>query len=65
MLTEAPTELEAATIVGYLESNGITAAVNGPDLPWPGLPHAAVQILVHSKDLERARKLLEKTQKNG
>ena len=65
MLTEAPSELEAATIVGYLESNGISAAVKGQDSPYQGLPLAAVQILVRSDDLERARELLDEAQESG
>ena len=65
ILTEAPSELEAATIVGYLESNGIGAAVQGQDSPYQGLPLAAVQILVRSEDLERARKLLDEAQEGG
>jgi len=65
MLTEAPSELEAATIVGYLESNGIRAAVQGQDSPYQGLPLAAVQILVRSEDLERARKLIARSGTRG
>ena len=65
ILTEAPSELEAATIVGYLESNGIGAAVKGQDSPYQGLPLAAVQVLVRSEDLERARKLLDQAQESG
>jgi len=65
MLTEVPSELEAAPIVGYLESNGITAALQGQDSPYQGLPLAAVQILVRWEDLERARELLEQAQESG
>ena len=65
ILTEAPSELEAATIVGYLESNGISAAVKGQDSPYQGLPLAAVQVLVRSEDLERARELLDEAQESG
>ena len=65
ILTEAPSELEAAPIVGFLESNGIGVAVQGQDSPYQGLPLAAVQILVRSEDLERARKLLDEAQEGG
>jgi hypothetical protein len=65
ILTEAPSELEAATIVGYLESNGIRAAVRGQDSPYQGLPLAAVQILVRSDDLDRARALLDEPEESG
>ena len=65
MLTEAPSELEAATIVGFLESNGIRAALKGQDSPYQGLPLAAVQILVRAEDLEQARTLLDQAQEGG
>ena len=65
IVTETPSELEAATIVGFLESNGIGAAVQGQDSPYQGLPLAAVQVLVRSEDLERARELLDEAQESG
>ena len=65
ILIEAPSELEAAPIVGFLESNGIGAAVQGQDSPYQGLPLGAVQILVRSEDLGRARKLLDEAQEGG
>ena len=65
ILTEVPSELEAAPIVGFLESNGIGAAVQGQDSPYQGLPLGAVQILVRSEDLERGRKLLDEAQESG
>jgi hypothetical protein len=60
-----PSELEAATIVGYLASNGIRAAVRGQDSPYQGLPLGAVQILVRSDDLDRACELLDEAQESG
>ena len=65
ILIEAPSELEAAPIVGFLESNGIGATVQGQDSPYQGLPLGAVQILVRSEDLGRARKLLDEAQEGG
>jgi hypothetical protein len=65
ILTETPSELEAAPIVGFLESNGIGATVQGQDSPYQGLPLGAVQILVRPEDLKRARKLLDEAQEGG
>jgi hypothetical protein len=61
-LTEVPSEPEAAELCGFLQANGIEATYDKGDvnagLSWATPTGGAQEILVHSKDLERAEQLL-------
>jgi hypothetical protein len=60
LLTVVPNEAEAATLVGYLDSEGIEASYReGGNLPeaiiGTTVPH---EVFVHTRDLDAARAVL-------
>jgi hypothetical protein len=69
-LTVVGTEAEAATIVGYLESEGIRAVydkggIAGLGNMWLGPGMGQQQILVNASDLDAARQALASLQGNA
>ncbi|MBN1395683.1 MAG: DUF2007 domain-containing protein [Pirellulales bacterium] len=63
-LFAAANEIEAATIVGYLDQFGVKAfAAGGYTAGFRAEAPGDVKVLVKQADLERAKKLLEENEK--
>ncbi len=66
ILATAPTDLEAATIVGALNAGGVNAITTGGYIAgFRAEAPAVVNIMVRHEDLERARELLLEIRKTS
>jgi hypothetical protein len=66
VLARVPTELLASLLVGQLQNEGIQAEVSGVlTSAFRAEAPGDVKILVHARDLERARELLAAWSKGG